>query len=57
MKALHLAEPQISMIRNSLEHTKEAEIGGRSGQRIFQVPDLVAAGFEPVAAVQVTWKE
>jgi transcriptional regulator with XRE-family HTH domain len=51
MKALHLAEPQISIIRNSLQQTKEVEIGGTAGQRIFQVPDLVAAGFEPVAAV------
>ncbi len=51
MKALHLAEPQISTIRNSLQQTQEVEIGGRAGQRIFQIPDLVAAGFEPVAAV------
>lgn len=51
MKALHLAEPQISTIRNSLQQTKEVEIGGRAGQRIFQIPDLVAAGFEPMAAV------
>ena len=51
MKALHLAEPQISTIRKSLQQTQEVEIGGRAGQRIFQIPDLVAAGFEPVAAV------
>ncbi len=51
MKALHLAEPQISTIRTSLQQTQEVEIGGRAGQRIFQIPDLVAAGFEPVAAV------
>lgn len=51
MKALHLAEPQISTVRNSLQQTKEVEISGRAGQRIFQIPDLVAAGFEPVAAV------
>lgn len=51
MKALHLVEPQISMIRNSLRQTQEVEIGGRAGQKIFQIPDLVAAGFEPVAAV------
>lgn len=50
MKALHLAEPQISTIRNSLQQTNEVEIGGRAGQRIFQIPDLVAAGFEPLAA-------
>ena len=46
MKALHLAEPQISSIRTSLEATDEVEIGGLAGQRIFHVPDLVAAGFE-----------
>jgi transcriptional regulator with XRE-family HTH domain len=51
MKALHLAEPQISTIRNDLQQMQEVEIGGRVGQRIFQIPDLVAAGFEPVAAV------
>ncbi len=50
MKALHLAEPQISTIRTNLERTREVEIGGMAGQRIFQVPDLVAAGFEPAAA-------
>jgi hypothetical protein len=50
MKALHLAEPQISTIRISLERTREVEIGGMAGQRIFNVPDLVAAGFEPATA-------
>lgn len=49
MKALHLAEPQISTIRTSLEQTREVEIAGMAGQRIFNVPDLVAAGFEPAA--------
>jgi transcriptional regulator with XRE-family HTH domain len=49
MKALHLAEPQISTIRINLERTREVEIGGMAGQRIFHVPDLVAAGFEPAA--------
>jgi hypothetical protein len=49
MKALHLAEPQISMIRNNLQGTEEVAISGRAGHRIFQVPDLIAAGFEPVA--------
>jgi hypothetical protein len=49
MKALHLAEPQISSIRTSLEKADEVEIGGTAGQRIFHVPDLVAAGFEPAA--------
>jgi transcriptional regulator with XRE-family HTH domain len=50
MKALHLAEPQISTIRISLEQTREVEIRGMAGQRIFNVPDLVAAGFEPATA-------
>jgi transcriptional regulator with XRE-family HTH domain len=50
MKALHLAEAQISTIRNILLQSPEAEISGRAGQRIFHVPDLVAAGFEPVAS-------
>lgn len=52
MKALHLAEPQISTIRNKLQPTQEVEIGGRAGQRIFQISDFVAAGFEPVAAIR-----
>jgi transcriptional regulator with XRE-family HTH domain len=52
MKALHLAEPQISALRNSLQQTKEVGISGMAGHtKIFQIPDLVAAGFEPVAAV------
>ena len=50
MKALHLAEPQITIIRDNLQQRHEVEIGGRSGHRIFHIPDLVAAGFEPVAA-------
>ena len=36
MKALHLAEPQISTIRNSLQQSQEVEIGGRAGQRILK---------------------
>jgi len=46
MKALHLAEPQISSVLKNLEAQGETEIGGRAGQRIFKFPDLVAAGFE-----------
>jgi len=46
MKALHLEEPQISGIRETLENGSEAEIGGRFARRIFSVPELVAAGFE-----------
>jgi transcriptional regulator with XRE-family HTH domain len=52
MKALHLAEPQISSIRKSLENGGTVEIGGRmtGAQRIFKLPDLVAAGFETASA-------
>jgi transcriptional regulator with XRE-family HTH domain len=49
MKALHLAESQISDIRRSLDNTGEVQIGGTggiTGHRVFSVPDLVAAGFE-----------
>ncbi|MGD0824572.1 MAG: XRE family transcriptional regulator [Terriglobales bacterium] len=51
MKAMHLAEPQISSIRKSLENGGEVEIGGRvtGAQRVFRFPDLVAAGFEAAA--------
>jgi len=44
-----LAEPQISTIRTNLERTREVEIVVIAGQRIFHVPDLMAAGFEPAA--------
>src|ERR1700683_3003137 len=43
MKALHLEEAQISGIRKTLENGGEVEIGGRVAQRIFDVPQLVAA--------------
>ena len=46
LSALHLTEPQISAIRKSLENGGETEISGIRGRRIFNVPDLVAAGFE-----------
>lgn len=48
MRALHLPEPQITSIRARLERTHEMEVSGLAGQRIFHVPDLVAAGFEAV---------
>jgi transcriptional regulator with XRE-family HTH domain len=50
MKVLHLAEPQISSIKRSLEGGGEVEIGGRmtGAQRIFKFPDLVTAGFEAI---------
>ena len=47
MKALNLSEPQISDTRKGLENPGEVLIGGRTGgNRLFNVPDLVAAGFE-----------
>ena len=49
MRALHLPEPQVTDIRESLENSAGSiEIGGRgrSTQRVFSVPDLVAAGFD-----------
>ena len=46
LKALNLEEPRISGIRKTLENGGEVEIGGRVEQRIFSVPELVAAGFE-----------
>jgi DNA-binding XRE family transcriptional regulator len=49
MKALHLADPQISAIRKSLENPGQTEIGGIAGQRVFSAPELVAAGFEAAA--------
>jgi len=46
MRALHLPEPQVTNIRKSLENSAGSiEIGG-SVQRVFSVPDLVAAGFD-----------
>ena len=48
MKALRLAEAQITSIMTSLRAGNEVEVGGRAtgAQRIFKFPDLVAAGFE-----------
>jgi transcriptional regulator with XRE-family HTH domain len=48
MKALHLPEPQIFAIRNSLEKDGEVQVGGNTSgaERVFRTPDLVAAGFE-----------
>ncbi len=50
MKALHLAESQISAIRKNVEEAGTTEIGGVAGQKVFSAPDLVAAGFEATAA-------
>ena len=54
MKALHLPEPQISAIRKRLESSGEVLIGSSVGgaDRIFSVPDLVAAGFEATKTEQ-----
>ena len=50
MKALHLAESQISDILKSVENSnRRTEIGGVAGLRVFNAPDLVAAGFEATA--------
>jgi transcriptional regulator with XRE-family HTH domain len=46
LRALHLVESQISDVRKSLEHGVQTEIGGKAARKIFNVPDLVAAGFE-----------
>jgi DNA-binding XRE family transcriptional regulator len=56
LKALHVAEPQISSIRKGLDNNDVIEIGGRvSGvQRIFKFPDLIAAGFEATSEQQVS---
>jgi transcriptional regulator with XRE-family HTH domain len=48
LKALQVPEPQISAVRKSLEEGSLTEIGGRFAQRVFSVPDLIAAGFEPM---------
>jgi transcriptional regulator with XRE-family HTH domain len=47
LKALNLAEPQISAVRNSLENNVDTEIGGHGVPRVFRFPDLIDAGFEP----------
>lgn len=49
MKALRVAEAQISALQKTLETGGRTEIGGIAGQRVFGVADLVAAGFEAVA--------
>jgi hypothetical protein len=50
MKALHLPEPQVASSMESFEQTgaHQVEVGGSgpSINRVFSVPDLVAAGFE-----------
>jgi transcriptional regulator with XRE-family HTH domain len=48
MRALHIPEAQIASIKASLErNASSVEIGaGTSRQRVFSIPDLVAAGFE-----------
>jgi transcriptional regulator with XRE-family HTH domain len=47
MRALHVPELQINSIREKLENNGgETEIGGHGVQRVFNIEDLVAAGFE-----------
>lgn len=48
LKALHIAEPNVSAIRKSLQQGNLIEISGMSGfsNRFFSAPDLIAAGFE-----------
>src|SRR5260370_28961067 len=52
LKALHVAEPQISAVRKSLKEGSMTEIGGRFAQRVFSVPDLIASGFEAMSTGQ-----
>jgi hypothetical protein len=49
MRALHLPEVQIANIKEQLENKGgPIEIGGSGSliQRVFSIPELVAAGFE-----------
>ena len=53
MRALHLSEAQIASIKASLERSaSRIEIGGSGSsiQRVFSIPDLIAAGFEEANA-------
>jgi hypothetical protein len=43
---------QISAVRKILEERPLTEIGGRLAQRVFSVPDLIAAGFEATSTGQ-----
>jgi hypothetical protein len=48
MRALQLPEAEISTIKSSLEDTTKIENSGHgvSIQRVFNIQELVAAGFE-----------
>jgi len=53
MRALHLPDPQIYGVKERLESKGgEVEIGGSASgvQRVFSIPDLVAAGFNELNA-------
>jgi transcriptional regulator with XRE-family HTH domain len=50
LRALHVPESQIAVIRKSLEESPLTEVGGRFARRIFEAPDLVQAGFEAAQA-------
>lgn len=54
MKAMHLAEPQISAVQRNIENGGGTEIGGRGVPRIFDLPALMEAGFEAVASDTAT---
>jgi hypothetical protein len=47
LKALHIPEPQIAAVQKKLEESDLTELGGKSVPKIFRLPDLIEAGFEP----------
>jgi len=54
MRALHLPEVQIASVRESLESSSRMAVIGANAapiKRVFSVPHLIAAGFEPVEPV------
>lgn len=47
LRALRLPDAQMSAMRGNLQSSGKTEIGGVAGhQKVFNAPDLVAAGFE-----------
>jgi DNA-binding XRE family transcriptional regulator len=50
MKALHFGDPLISSIRKGADKAGDIEVNGSVAQRVFNIPDLIAAGFEAVDA-------
>ena len=49
LKALHVPESQISLIRERLERDLLQEIGGRFARMVFSEPDLIAPALSPMA--------